>query len=360
MIRTMMKGLSLAAMLLAAGGGQAGAVDFSGKHVDVIIPYTEGGGSTFYIRLLAPLLQKELPGNPPIIIRHIPGGGSVKGINQFQQDAKPDGQMVGQIGVGTFLNYILQDPAVAYDLPKFQAFLTSPFGAVVYGRKDIGLTGDAAADVKHLTTMTPIYGGDGPTASDLPILLSLDLLGVKMKTIFGMGNSESRGAFERGEFNIKFDNMASWSNAIVPMIKEGTVVPLFTLGFQDASGKIVRDPLAPEVPTFLEVYEKVKGKKLEGLEYDIWKTLFNIRVMGSKMLVLPAGTSPEIVKAFADATARVMKAPELQTPEAKGVLGDYPQSTGDAAAAVLKGASVMTDDERKWLKSWLSEKYGVK
>lgn len=356
--KNLVRGLAMGAMLVA-GVAQAGATDFSGKQINMIVPYTEGGGSTFYIRLLAPLFTRELEGNPPIIVRHIPGGGSVRGINQFAQEARPDGLTVGQIGVGTFLQYILQDPAVDYDLTTFRAFLTSPFGAVVYGRKDVGLTGDAAEDVRHLTSITPIYGGDGPTASDLPILLSLDLLGIEMLTVFGLGNAESRGAFERGEFNITFDNMASWSNAIVPMIEEDIVVPLFTLGFEDADGNIVRDPLAPEVPTFLEVYEEVTGEELSGIERDVWMTLFNIRVMASKMLVLPEGTPDEILEAYSEAAERVMEAPELDTPEALSVLGNYPQSTGEASQVVLRNAAEMTDEQRAWLRDWLREKYDV-
>ena len=37
-----------------------------------------------------------------------------------------------------------------------------------------------------------------------------------------------------------------------------------TLGIIGADGSVSRNPLAPNAPTFPEMYEKVNGKKLEG------------------------------------------------------------------------------------------------
>jgi hypothetical protein len=124
-------------------------------------------------------LEKTLPGNPTIIIQNIDGGGSVRGINQFHQDAKPDGLTIAAIATGTFFQYILKDKAVAYPLPEFHPFLTSPFGLLAYARTDLGLGKDPVENVKHLIANPPVYGGSGPTSSDLPAMLSFDLLGIK-------------------------------------------------------------------------------------------------------------------------------------------------------------------------------------
>ena len=44
-------------------------VDFSGKRIELLVPFPPGGGSDVYSRGLAPFLEKHLPGNPTIIIR---------------------------------------------------------------------------------------------------------------------------------------------------------------------------------------------------------------------------------------------------------------------------------------------------
>jgi tripartite-type tricarboxylate transporter receptor subunit TctC len=361
MISKLLKGTVALAAALAAGAAMnpAQAVDFAGKRITMIIPYQEGSGSTIHGRLFAMALEKTLPGNPTIVIRNIDGGGSVRGINQFHKDAKPDGLMIGAIATGTFFQYILKDKAVAYPLPEFKPFLTSPFGLIAYARTDLGLGADPVEHVRKLVAKPPVYGGSGPTSSDLPALLSYDLLGIRPKGVYGLSNAESRAGFERGEFNLKYDNAASWAEEVKPLVDSGQAKVLFTLGFEQADGKIVRDPMLPDVPTFLELYEKIHGKPLSGIEYDVWKALFNVRVMGSKMFVLPVGTPKEIVDVYTKATDEALKSDILNSPQAKLVLGAYPQSTGAASEAVFKGGLSMTAEQQAWLRNWLRERHDV-
>ena len=80
---------SIAGVLLAL------AVDFSGKKITIITPFKEGGGTDGLARLFAPYLQKELPGNPDVIVLNQPGGGGVTGSNKFQRTAAKDGTVLG-------------------------------------------------------------------------------------------------------------------------------------------------------------------------------------------------------------------------------------------------------------------------
>lgn len=336
------------------------AAEFSGKQITMIVPYKEGGGSTIHARIFAPLLEKYLPGNPKIIIRNIKGGGSVKGINYFYKNAKPDGLMIASSASGTVFQYILQDKAVKYPLADFIPFLTSPFGVIIYGRKDFGLTGDMTADIKTLQKKKAVYGGANATSSDLPALYALDLLGIKVKTVFGLSSGSSRAAFERGEIQLNYDNAASWDKKVKPLIKEGTAVPIFTFGYQQDDGKIVRDPKMPHIPTFYEAYESVHGKKLSGIELKVWQTLFNIRVMGSKMFQLPPGTPEDIVKTYRGAMKKILASSDFQDPKVQKVVGAYPQRQGKASERILQAAAVMDDATRKSLKDWLRRTHGVK
>ncbi len=179
----------IAALASLAGIAPASALDLAGKRVTLIIPYQEGSGSTIHGRLYALALERALPGKPTIIVRNIDGGGSVRGINQFYKDARPDGMMIAAIGTGTFFQYILKDSAVAYPLPEFRPFVTSPFGLLAYARTDLGLGKDYVENVRKLIAKPPVYGGSGPTSSDLPALLSFDLLGIRQKNVFGLSNA---------------------------------------------------------------------------------------------------------------------------------------------------------------------------
>ena len=336
---------------------RADAADFSGKKINMIIPFREGGGSSVHARFFVPLLEKELPGRPTILIRNMDGGGSVKGINYFAAHAEPDGMMIAGTGTGTFFKYVLGDKSVKYNLPEFIPFLNSPFGVIVYARSETGVKGPE--DISKLQKTQLIYGGSGPTAGDLPALLSFDLLGIKLKTVFGLSNAKSRLAFTRGETNLNYDNMASWAKKVVPMVKEGIAVPLFTFGFRGPDGEVGRDPLLPDVPTFFEVYKTVYGKELTGTERKVWMTLFNIRVMGSKMYVLPAGTPKNIVDTYNMAMQKAVASDAFHSKQGKKILGGYPQTTGVKAVETLKDAAVLSAAETAWLKDWLRETHGV-
>lgn len=351
-------GLIAAALLGSLPAAQAQQVDFAGKRITMIIPYQEGSGSTLHGRLLATAMEKLLPGSPTIVVKNIDGGGSVKGINQFAKDARPDGLTFAAIGTGTSLAYVLGDAAVAYSLPEMKAFLSSPFGVVAYARKDLGLGGNPIENVKKLLKANAVYGGATPTSSDLPALLSFDLLGVKPKYVFGLSSSESRAGFERGEISLKYDNAANWAEEVKPLVDEGIAVPLFTFGVE-ANGKIGRDPLLPDLPTFLEVYEAVHGKPLEGTAYNVWKALFNVRVMGGKLFVLPADTPPEIVAAYTKAVEGALGSDSVKSPQGQAILSGYQQSTGEAADKVFHAGLGMGEAELAWLKKWLSDVHNV-
>lgn len=345
---------------MGLGLGAASAQDFAPSQVELIVPYGEGGGSTIHGRLLAGPLAEQLPGSPTILVRNIPGAGSVVGINEFANTAAPDGLTVAALGTGTFFQYLLENPAVQYPLPEFRPFLGSPFGVVVYGNTSFGFPEDPLEAVRHAIENQPIYCGDGPTAADLPILVTYSLIGIDIRPVFGMSNAEARGGFERGECQINFDNMASWASGVEPLIEEGSAVALFTLGYE-SDGEVGRDPMAPHIPTFLELYEEIHGEPLSGIEYDVWKMLFDIRVMGSKMFVLPAGTPDEILEIYANAMIAALDSEALQSDAAQDVLGPYPQVTGiEATSRLLLGAAQVSDEQRQWLRDWLAEVYDVR
>jgi tripartite-type tricarboxylate transporter receptor subunit TctC len=354
-------GCVLAASVALGGLLPAAAqdLDLSHKRVTMIVPYGEGGGSTIHARLLVPPLSKELPGEPTILIRNIDGGGSVRGINEFNKIAEPDGVTVAAIGSGTFFQYLLEDPAVNYPLSEFKPILTSPCGLLVYARRDQGLGDDPVENIRKLMTMTPVYGGANATSSDLPALLSMDLLGLKPNYVFGLSNSESRAGFDRGEMTLNYDNMASYAGAVKPLIDDGTAVPLFTFGFENEAGEMVRDPMLPDVPTFLEVYEAIHGEPLSGTAYDVWKALFNVRVMASKMFVLPKDTPQPIVDTYSKAMEAALKSEALQSEQAHLVLGEYPQSTGAVAQRIFTAATSLNSEQKQWLKAWLKATHNV-
>ncbi|MGH8519258.1 MAG: tricarboxylate transporter, partial [Panacagrimonas sp.] len=79
------------ALLTALLPGRLPAADFAGKTIEFVIPFATAGGSDVWARFFAPYLSENLPGKPTVVVKNVPGGGSITGTNQFVQRAKPDG-----------------------------------------------------------------------------------------------------------------------------------------------------------------------------------------------------------------------------------------------------------------------------
>lgn len=350
------KVLALVFASLAIPGQLALAADFTGKTIEWIIPFKEGGGSDKWSRFYAPMLSAALPGKPTVIVKNVPGAGSTKGANQFASRAKPNGLTILGTSGSTQFPYLLDDKRVKYEYKDWNIVLASPTGGVVYVSPSTGVT--QAKDLQK--TKTPLlYGSQGATSLDLVPLLAFEMLEVPVEAIFGMkGRGAGRLAFERGEVNIDYQTSSAYLSKAKPLADAGSAIPLMSWGALDDQGNIVRDPTFPDLPSFPEVYEQIHGKKPSGPAWDAWKAFFVAGFPSQKMVFLPKGTPQDIIDAYTAAFQTVIAAPDFAD-KSKKRLGVYEQQTGDSAKAKLLQAINVNEEARGWVKNWLTTKYGV-
>ena len=348
--------LAAAALSVLLTGG-ASAADFSGTTVEWIIPFKEGGGSDKWARFYAPLLSQALPGKPNVVVKNIPGGGSTTGANQFAQRAKPDGRTVLGTSGSTQFPFLLGDKRVRYDYADWNIVLASPTGGVAYISPDLGVSGPD--DFAKLRSADLKYGSQGATSLDLIPLLAFELLGLDVKAVFGMkGRGAGRLAFERGETNIDYQTSSAYLKNVVPLAEEGKAVPLFSWGALNEQGDLIRDPTFPDLPHFAEFYREVHGEDPSGEGFDAWKTFFAAGFPAQKMVFLPKGTSPDIIRAYQDAFSEVFASGGFAQSSRKR-LGVYQQATGEGAEKLKKIATEVDASSRDWVRNWLSETYGT-
>ena len=131
-----------------------------------------------------------------------PGGGSILGANWFEQNAKADGSTILFTTSSTANPFVLGQEGVEYRLSEYRVAYSHPFGAVAYVSPSTGVTD--AASIKESSNPL-IYGGIAAAASDLPGLLSFEVLGLDVKSVLGFtGRGPVRLAFEQGEVNIDY------------------------------------------------------------------------------------------------------------------------------------------------------------
>jgi len=331
-------------------------VSFAGKRIEVIVPFAPGGGSDVYIRALGPYLEKHLPGNPTILVRNVPGGGSIPGANQFQDRAKPDGLHAIVVSASTVANFVFRKSKINYQLDKWQPILLSPQGAVVYAAPSLGVKGPQ--DLPMLKGKPLVFGGESATSGELRVIVSMELLGLDVKHVWGLRRGPVRLAFERGEMTINYDSAPGYLKNAANLVKAGKAVPLFSFGILDDKGNVVRDPNFKDLPSFPEAYELMHGKKPSGKAYGAWKALMQMGIMANKALFLPTDTPKPVVEAWRTAIGKVLSDPDFEK-HAAAVVEGYPQFIGEAARPVIQDATNLSPETWDWIKGYLKDKHNV-
>ncbi|MEX2643020.1 MAG: hypothetical protein WD270_06180 [Acetobacterales bacterium] len=335
----------------------AGAVDFSGKRIEIIVPASEGGGTDVWVRFWQPYMQKYLPGNPTVVVRNMPGGGQTIGAHWFMDNMKTDGTNAIATTGSTQFPYLLGDPRVRYEYKEWKAVLATPVGGATYASPELGLK--SAADVKTLQGKTLQYGSQGPTSLDLLPVYAYELLGIDIKPIFGMkGRADGRLAFERGELKIDYQTTPGFLRNVTPLVEAGKAVPLFSWGMLDENGGMIRDPAFPDLPHYLAVYEQVHGKPLSGIDLDVYMAFFTAGFAAQKLLNFDKDTPPEILDAWTDALRKAQADPEFQAKKTVA-LGPYSQAIGANAEKMKVIATTLAPEARDHVQKWLKDRFDV-
>lgn len=358
--RSLLKNLpaaATAALLLSLSPGAAGAADFAGERIEIIVAASEGGGTDVWMRFWQPFMQKYLPGNPTVLIRNMPGGGQTIGGNWFQDNMKSDGTNAFATTGSTQFPYLLGDPRVRYEYKQWSAVMASPVGGVTFVSPDLGLS--SAEDIKKLQGMELQYGSQGPTTLDLLPVFSYELLGIDIKPIFGMrGRGDARLAFERGELKLDYQTAPAYLQNVVPLVEAKSAIPLFSWGMLDDEGNLVRDPTFPDLPHFGEVYEMMHGKPLGGTEGGVYIAFFTAGFAAQKLLNLSKETPKEVLDAWSEALRKATEDPEFQEKK-EAQLGAYKQQFGDNAEKMKSKATTLPPEAKQYVLNWLKERFDV-
>jgi tripartite-type tricarboxylate transporter receptor subunit TctC len=115
-------GAAVLALAPASTPAAAQADDFyRGKTLTIIIPIGPGGAYDAYARLLSRHLGKQLPGNPSIVARNMPGAGGVIASNYLFNTAPQDGTTMAIITSSFANEQLFDNPQIRYDARKFSA-----------------------------------------------------------------------------------------------------------------------------------------------------------------------------------------------------------------------------------------------
>jgi len=169
---------------------------YRGKTVQAVVGY--GPGSTFelYLRMLTRHIGRHIPGNPNIVVQHMPGAGSLKATNYLAAIAPKDGSVFGMPNPVNTIEPLIDPKNSRFD-PRSCVWLGSL-------NTEISTCGFWAKDLRtfdDLKKREVVVGSTGPASgSTIDARVLSALTGIKFKVVTGYSSlGDIRLASERGE-----------------------------------------------------------------------------------------------------------------------------------------------------------------
>ena len=320
--RTLIIGLAATAAATATTPVWAG-MSFEGKQIKIVIPYGPGGTYDKYGVTFSNHLGKHIPGNPNIILQHMPGAGGSKAMNWAYNVMPKDGlNMIVPLD-NSVINQLMRPEKMRYDARNFRWLGSSnQTNIVMVVRSDAGISKLDDMKAKQIIGST---SGKSSTGYIVPSLLK-GLFGYKIKMVTGYkGSSKSIFAVERGETQMAAFNWLAWASK-VPHWFEGEKP------FAQAVAQIgvFRDPDLPDtVPMISDLVSDDMDRKAVDF----------IKVAGllGRGLALPPGVDEETLGVLRAAYAKMNADPEFKAELRKRRLRLIP-STGEKIQEIVEEA----------------------
>ncbi|HSR71518.1 MAG TPA: tripartite tricarboxylate transporter substrate-binding protein [Kiloniellales bacterium] len=323
------KGLAIAALSAAIGlasdrSEAAGVEDvYSGETLTIMIGHPPGGSYDLYAQLAAAFIGEHIPGNPNVIVQHMPGGGGRKGAAFFINNVEPDGLTVG-IFPDT-LGHIqqLRPKQADWDASKFRYIgRFAPANAAFAVRKGAPAT---TVDEMRNTEIIVACTGKSSRSAQQPAALK-NVGGLKLRLICGYKGSEAaKLATLRGEADMFSQNWASFKSDYAH-IESGELKIVLQAGLE-------RDPELPNVPLLLEVTDDPEAKRI--LRY-----VSAGAPVGRSMMAHP-DTSEEIIAALREAFQSMISDPAFlaEAKKRQAIIDPAPGEEIEAIMAEIMSAS---------------------
>ncbi len=242
------------------------------KQITIFVGFGPGSGYDMWTRFVARHMTRHISGKPNIIIKNMPGAGSLIAANYVYNVVPKDGTALGAFSRNLPAQALIGRKGVKFDPQKF-GWIGSP---TIASRVCAVLADTKVRTVDDARRIQVMMGGTGPASapSFMPAVLN-KLLGTKFKVIEGYRSSEEvHLAMERGEVSGICQSLAAIRKLNGAWVKSGKIRILFNMETR-------RNPQLTGVPS---IFEFIKDKEnRHTLQFITSSTEFG------RPLVLPPG-----------------------------------------------------------------------
>lgn len=331
------------ALVLMAGSSTPSAAqqpqkfDLTGKQVKLILGQAAGGGADASARLIGAFIGKFLPGNPVVIVQHMPGANGIVASNHLVHQVPPDGLTFFGGSASQIIAAAEKNANAKYDPTQWQfvGAVQNPGTVLVAAKSAIPRLTNPAAEPIIMAQV----GVARPGA--LFTIWGKEFLGWNVRQITGYrGSTDIDLAIQRGEAEMMSTGVIS---TLGPLVASGKFAGVAQNGLFEG-GKFVRRKSFADTPTISEML----AGKLDKQGSSALNSWLNAAAIG-KFYALPPNTPTPIVAAFRDAFMKMDTDPDF-VEKAKSILDpDYELQSGDDIHQLVKNLMAQSEEDRAYL-----------
>jgi tripartite-type tricarboxylate transporter receptor subunit TctC len=311
--------------------------DLTGKQVKLILGQAAGGGADASARLVAAFIGKFLPGNPVVIVQHMPGANGIVASNHLVHQVAPDGLTFFAGSASQIIAAAEKNANAKYDPTQWQ------FVGAVQNPGTVLIAAKSALPRLNNPSVDPVIMAQVGVARPgaLFTIWGKEFLGWNVRQITGYrGSTDIDLAIQRGEAEMMSTGVIS---TLGPLVESGKFAGVAQNGLFEG-GKFVRRKSFADTPTISELLAgKLPKQALSAL--NSW---LNAAAIG-KFYALPPNTPGPIVAAYREAFLKMDTDPDF-VEKAKSILDpDYELQSGDDIHQLVKNLMAQSEEDRAYL-----------
>jgi tripartite-type tricarboxylate transporter receptor subunit TctC len=272
---------------------------YKDKTITVLAATNAGGTADLRIRTVVSSLQKHVPGNPTIVVKHMPGGGGRMAANQLYKSTAPDGLTIGAMLSSYIPAAVMGDPGALYDVQKM-IFLGTAYSGhphIFISRRGAGA--DTLEKLRSIPNLRLGAQSVGHTIYYTGRMFAF-LIGLKEpKTVVGYSGPELDIAFQGGEVDLRSNHP---DNPIRLGLLEKGLVNVHSM-IEVPKGVKHPDPRYAQLPSLESFTKSDTERRLLALHRTFQ--------LAGNPFVLPPGTPNDQVAILQQSMRRTFNDPEF-------------------------------------------------
>lgn len=298
MSRGAVRAAALALVLLATGARAQDSAGpwYAGRQVTITVGTPPGSPASLYAQLLSRHMGRHLPGQPRILVHHLPGAGGLTAANTAYLTMPRDGTALVSTNSAIFLEPLLGGRGAQFDARRYTwigGTHVERMTCVTWHTSNVRTLADAMAR----SAIIGSYGAEGPSA--VFARAANKLAGTRFALITGYsGNQEALVAMQRGE--IDGSCAMGWHELSLrrqDWLRDRLVNVLLQMGLR-------KEPGLADVPLLLDHARSAEDQGALRLLYTPLEF--------GRPVYAPPGVPDDRVRELRAALARALADPELQ------------------------------------------------